>query len=58
MAQQLAESERQLEEMEKTWEQKLNEQREKDELEKQKQLEQKQQSDKRAPHLTNLNEDI
>ena len=34
MAQQLAESERQLEEMEKTWEQKLNEQREKDELEK------------------------
>ena len=34
MAQQLAESKRQLEEMEKTWEQKLKEQREKDELEK------------------------
>jgi kinesin family protein 13 len=36
----------------------MKEHRDKEEVEKQKNLELKQKSDKRAPHLTNLNEDI
>ena len=49
----MAQKAKEIEEMEKPWEQKLKEQQEKDEFEK------KQNEDnKRAPHLTNLNEDI
>ena len=49
----MEESNAQLKDMETTWEQKLAEQREKDEQEKKTfQL-----NNKRAPHLTNLNED-
>jgi hypothetical protein len=58
MAEQLAESEKKIAEMETSWEQRLAEQQQKDELEKKAHLEQKKQTDKRAPHLTNLNEDI
>ena len=44
---------KEIEDYEKPWEQKLKEQQEKDELEKK-----KEEDNKRAPHLTNLNEDI
>lgn len=53
----MANQEKKLEEMEKPWEEKLREQQEKDEklrLEKDKEDE----DNKRAPHLTNMNEDI
>ena len=46
--------------MEKTWEERLQEQREKDDAERRRQLEEEQHEqlkNKRAPHLTNLNED-
>jgi len=46
--------------MEKTWEERLQEQREKDEAERQRSVEEEQTEqlkNKRAPHLTNLNED-
>lgn len=46
-----------IDEMEKPWEQKLKEQQEKDEQARQeKEIEEL--NNKRAPHLTNLNEDV
>jgi hypothetical protein len=57
MEEYMANQEKKLEEMEKPWEEKLREQQEKDEklrLEKDKEDE----DNKRAPHLTNMNEDI
>lgn len=53
-------AEQELTEREKPWEQRLAEQREKDELERKELEKEKQQqilSNKRDPHLTNLNED-
>lgn len=58
LAEQMAENERKIQERERDWEERLKEQREKDRLEHEKQLELKQLMDRKAPHLTNLNEDI
>lgn len=43
--------------MEKTWEEKLKQQREKDEEERKQNQEQTEKQNKRGPHLTNINED-
>ena len=54
---QVREAEKQIEELETPWEQRLAEQREKDEQERQLQAKTKLLADLRAPHLSNLHED-
>ena len=60
VADQMDQAQQEIDNMEKTWEERLQEQREKDAAERQRQLEEEQHQqlrNKRAPHLTNLNED-
>ena len=57
MAEQIEANQRQMEEMEKSWEQRLKESKEKEEEEERKRLEEEELKLAGTPHLVNLNED-